>query len=92
MVQFTDIHLDLKYVSGTSRICNYVICCREVNGHPTDKSQQAGPLGTYGCDVPVDVLTTMGEYINANIKPDIIFWTGDIVPHDQWEYDVEYVT
>ena len=34
----------------------------------------------------------MGEYINENLKPDIVFWTGDIVPHDQWEYDVEYVT
>lgn len=34
----------------------------------------------------------MGEYINANVKPDVVFWTGDVVPHDQWEYDVEYVT
>ena len=37
-------------------------------------------------------MTTMGEYINANIKPDIVFWTGDITPHDQWEYNLQYVT
>ena len=82
IVQFTDIHLDLKYVSGADKICSYVICCREVNGFPLDKSRQAGPLGSYGCDVPIDTLTTMGEFINAEVKPDIIFWTGDIVPHD----------
>jgi len=91
IVQFTDIHLDLQYVSGTSNICAYVICCRAINGHPSNKTQQAGPLGSYGCDVPIDTLTTMGEFINSEVKPDIVFWTGDIVPHDQWHYDVNYV-
>jgi hypothetical protein len=33
----------------------------------------------------------MGEFINANIKPDVVFWTGDITPHDQWEYSFDYV-
>lgn len=64
IVQFTDIHLDLDYVSGTSNQCDMVICCRKVNGYPANKSLQAGPMGSYGCDVPVDVLTTMGEYVN----------------------------
>lgn len=48
-------------------------------------------MGSYGCDIPVDVLTKMGEIINNEIKPDVIFWTGDVVPHDQWEYSTEYV-
>lgn len=91
MVQFTDIHLDLQYVSGTSSVCTYIICCRAINGVPTNESQKAGPLGTYGCDVPIDTLTTMGEFINAELKPDVVFWTGDIVPHDQWHYDLDYV-
>jgi hypothetical protein len=30
--------------------------------------------------VPVDVVTRMGEFINENIQPDVILWTGDIVP------------
>lgn len=92
IVQFTDIHLDLEYVSGTSKTCDMVICCRQVNGHPSNASDQAGPLGSYGCDVPIDTLTTMGEFINEQVKPDLVFWTGDIVPHDQWEYSIEYVT
>ena len=33
----------------------------------------------------------MGEYINANLEPDVVFWTGDSPPHDQWQYDLEYV-
>lgn len=36
IVQFTDIHLDLKYVSGTANSCDSVICCRPVNGFPKD--------------------------------------------------------
>jgi hypothetical protein len=53
---------------------------------------KAGPLGTYGCDIPFDVVTTMGEYINSKVKPDIVLWTGDVAPHDQWNYTLEYVT
>lgn len=71
--------------------CDYVICCREVNGKPKHPNETAGPLGSYFCDVPIDTLTTMGEFINAEVKPDIVFWTGDIVPHDQWQYSLEYV-
>lgn len=56
-VHFTDIHMDLQYVKGASKTCPDVICCRAVDGFPTDPSQQAGPLGTFGCDVPVDVVT-----------------------------------
>ena len=27
----------------------------------------------------------MGEYVNEHIKPDVIFWTGDTVPHNMFE-------
>ncbi|CDW80649.1 saposin b domain-containing protein [Stylonychia lemnae] len=91
-VHFTDVHTDFYYVSGASTQCDNIICCRKENGFPTNKSIQAGPLGAYGCDIPIDVLTTMGDYINAEINPDVIFWTGDITPHDQWHYTVDYVT
>lgn len=82
MVQFTDLHMDLDYVTGAAAECDDVICCRAQYGFPSDKSLQAGPMGSYECDVPVDVLTQMGELINEQIKPDVIFWTGDSVPHD----------
>ena len=48
-------------------------------------------MGSYDCDIPVDVLTTMGDFIKAEIKPDVILWTGDSVPHDQNQYSTSYV-
>jgi len=29
--------------------------------------------------------------VNEHVKPDVVFWTGDIVPHDQWQLDLHYV-
>ena len=33
----------------------------------------------------------MGEFIKDEINPDVIFWTGDVPPHDQWMYSEEYI-
>ena len=33
----------------------------------------------------------MNYFIKTELSPDAIFWTGDIVPHDQWNYNLEYV-
>ena len=27
----------------------------------------------------------MGKFVNEHIKPDLILWTGDTVPHNMWE-------
>lgn len=67
LVHFTDIHMDLKYRAGASKKCSEVICCRASDGFPTDPALQAGPLGAFGCDIPVDVVTTMGEVINKQV-------------------------
>jgi len=83
--------MDLKYTSGSSKKCDEVICCRPENGYPSDPSLQAGPLGSFGCDVPIDVVTQMGEIINREIKPDVILWGGDVTPHDQDHQSFEYV-
>ena len=91
-VHFTDIHMDLKYRAGASKKCSEVICCRATDGFPTDPALQAGPLGSFGCDIPVDVVTTMGDIINNEIKPDVILWGGDVTPHDQNAQSFEYVT
>lgn len=84
--------MDLQYSQGASIHCDNIICCRPGDGFPTDPNSQAGKYGSPGCDIPIDVVTTMGEYINANLKPDVIFYTGDVPPHDQWAYTLEYVT
>lgn len=75
----------MKYRAGASKKCDFILCCREANGFPRDKAKRAGRLGNYGCDVPFDLITTMGEYINNNIHPEVVFWTGDNVPHNMWE-------
>jgi sphingomyelin phosphodiesterase len=31
----------------------------------------------------------MAEKINE-IAPDVLFWTGDVPPHDQWNYSQPY--
>lgn len=37
-VHFTDIHMDMLYSAGASKTCDDVICCRAVDGFPTDPS------------------------------------------------------
>ena len=32
----------------------------------------------------------MIEHVKNVIKPDIVFWTGDIVPHDVWMQSFEH--
>lgn len=34
----------------------------------------------------------MGDFINAEVKPDVILWGGDVTPHDQNAYTFEYVS
>jgi UDP-2,3-diacylglucosamine pyrophosphatase LpxH len=33
----------------------------------------------------------MGDFINSEIKPDMILWSGDITAHDIWKYSLEEV-
>jgi hypothetical protein len=35
---FTDLHLDLLYTEKATVHCQNIICCREVDGFPTDPS------------------------------------------------------
>ena len=83
-VHFTDLHVDLDYVVGSNKTCNNVMCCRSEDGMATDPSNAAGPYGSLAlCDVPAATLYKMGDKINE-LQPDVVFWTGDVVPHDQW--------
>lgn len=68
-----------------------MLCCRHVDGYPSDPWLQAGPYGSLAqCDVPVSVLYKMGDKINE-LAPDAIFWTGDITPHDMWNQSADHV-
>lgn len=37
-----------------------------------------------GCNIPETTFTSMIEKVKNEIKPDVVFWTGDIVPHEIW--------
>jgi len=39
----------------------------------------------------MSTFAAMGELIKNEIKPDVIMWTGDIPPHDMWNYNLRYV-
>ena len=41
MLQFTDLHLDLDYVTGTAKRCSEILCCRAYDNEPVDPSNQA---------------------------------------------------
>lgn len=84
--------MDMKYEAGASKKCDDIICCRASDGFPNDTSLQAGPLGSFGCDIPIDVVTKMGDYINNHVMPDVILWGGDVTPHDQYGYTFDYVS
>jgi sphingomyelin phosphodiesterase len=91
IVQFTDLHIDLNYKVGSNSVCDDVLCCREENGMATDPTLAAGVYGSVSfCDVPISVLDKMTEKVNE-LAPDTLFWTGDVAPHDQWNYSQEYV-
>jgi sphingomyelin phosphodiesterase len=86
-----DLHIDLEYKVGANSNCNTVICCRESSGNVTSPEYAAAQWGEYSCDLPYQTLDLMGQHIVREIKPDIIFYTGDIVPHDQWDLTIEEV-
>ena len=67
------------------------MCCRAYGGYPTNQSEAAREYGEYGCDLPTQTFELMLEYVRDEIKPDVVFWTGDVPPHDMWNYNTEYV-
>jgi sphingomyelin phosphodiesterase len=81
-VQFTDLHVDLNYAVGSSKNCGDILCCRAEHGFPEDPADQAGPYGSVSfCDIPPALLYKMADKINE-LRPDVLFWTGDVPPHD----------
>ena len=48
-----------------------------------------GAAGFWGslnvlCDIPMRTYKNALEFIKEHIKPDVIFWTGDIPAHNDW--------
>ena len=90
-VHYSDVHVDFEYTPGMNANCNTPLCCRPENGYPADPKDAAGEWGSYLCDPPRKTVTKMYEFIRDEIKPDVLFWTGDMTPHNVWENSNEEV-
>lgn len=76
-VQLSDIHLDMKYVEGSSYTCSSQPCCRGAQG----ATDAAGKWGNYNCDLPQETLDSVVTFL-ATQNLDFIIWTGDTAAHD----------
>jgi len=83
--------VDLLYTPGTNANCNMPLCCRPDNGYPADPKDAAGPWGAYQCDTAPQVLTEMFKFMRDEVKPDVLFWTGDMSAHSVWENSFDEV-
>ena len=72
-------------------MCNNYLCCRADSGFVTEWERQAKEWGSYLCDLPEKTLKAMFDYIRDEVKPDIVFWTGDNSAHTVWDNTPEEV-
>ena len=91
VVHISDIHIDYKYAVDANQECGLPICCRAENGFPDEADKKAGAWGSYHCDLPQQTFESMLAYIRDTIKPDMVVWTGDTVPHNIWANSNEEV-
>ncbi|KAJ8611085.1 hypothetical protein MRB53_038172 [Persea americana] len=95
IVQFSDIHIDREYTTGSSYNCSYPICCRDYDAStaPGNTSYPCGPNGNYKCDAPKSLADSMYAAIDA-IAPNASFalFTGDVPEHAVWVDDRDIVT
>ncbi|KAM0452211.1 hypothetical protein ACHAPV_008764 [Trichoderma viride] len=93
VVQYSDIHIDPLYVSGSSTNCTKPICCRPYTAadKPGSSTSPAGPNGDHNCDAPVSLETSLYQAIQE-LVPDAAFtiFTGDIVDHAVWNTSQAY--
>jgi sphingomyelin phosphodiesterase len=91
VAHISDLHVDFEYLVGGNTECDFPICCRAENGIPSDQSTTASRWGAYTCDLPSATLESMLAYVRDVVKPDIVIWTGDSVPHNIWGVSEEEV-
>jgi sphingomyelin phosphodiesterase len=52
---------------------------------PDDGDFGAREWGEYTCDLPEKTVDNLLDYIINEVKPDIVFWTGDNSPHNTFD-------
>ncbi|KAF0980144.1 hypothetical protein FDP41_013358 [Naegleria fowleri] len=90
--QITDPHLDSEYVVGSVANCGQLVCCRKNSPRTNGTVQYAERFGTYApCDVPLETFVSALEFIkNFPVEGDFVFYGGDNLVHDDWNYSKEY--
>lgn len=78
----SDIHIDYDYLPGADNDCGMPLCCRSDSGMAPTKERAAGKWGDYRCDMNSLTLASMFEYISKEVKPDVVLWGGDSIPHN----------
>ncbi|PHH91104.1 hypothetical protein CDD83_1627 [Cordyceps sp. RAO-2017] len=85
-VQYSDLHVDPLYKTGSNAECsNPILCCREDSSGPNET--RAGPFGHIRrCDTPFALEESMYRAIEK-VAPDAAFtiFTGDIVERALWQ-------
>ncbi|XP_063678896.1 sphingomyelin phosphodiesterase-like [Bolinopsis microptera] len=84
VVQLSDVHIDLQYTPGSVKKCGEPLCCRDGKGLKDDEAGFWGSMNA-PCDIPLRTYKNALEFISQQIKPEVIFWTGDIPAHDVWK-------
>ena len=86
----TDVHIDYAYIEGKSAICEESICCRNTSRNESNDKNKAGKFGFVGkCDIPLITAQSFTDYAIKEVKPDIVLFLGDILPHNGWEQAAE---
>lgn len=85
VLHLADLHIDIEYKPGSNANCGRPLCCRD--GTPKEGELGAGFWGDYRtCDIPPWTAENMLNYIVQNEEQiDMIYFTGDIAPHDVWQ-------
>lgn len=78
----SDLHIDFNYTIGSNADCEMAMCCRPDNGDQPDEEKRAKKWGAWKCNMPVWSIESMLEFIRDTVKPDVIVWTGDSIPHN----------
>jgi len=86
VLHLSDTHWDPDYLEGAMADCGDPLCCRRESGVAYSESQKAGRWGDYRkCDTPLRTIEAMYKHIAMHHSIDLIYWTGDLPPHDIWK-------
>jgi len=93
VVQFGDTHTEPRYNEGSNAVCAYPNCCQAEYDEDAEGDGPA-PCGRYGnelgkCDVPDRTLEAALAAAVA-LRPDVVYFSGDIPPHNAWLQTHDY--